>query len=452
VTRSLVARPATPEDCAAVLEYARERGLTITPRGSGYSYADMILNDGQIVLETRQWDRILAFDPGTGRVRVEPGVTVAQVLAVGLIHGWTLSSCTGGMGVSMGGAVSNNVHGKDSWKDGNFGENVISVTLLLTDGLRLTVSREVRPEVFRAVVGGMGMLGVILAIDLQLKRVPSVFVEARTMPVRNLAESIETMERHRGDSDFMISWVDAFAKGQQVGRGTVELARFVESDASVSQQDIDAALVMPKRIFGVVPAAPAWAVGKHFFRPRLMKLANIAKYHMNRWRGVRPARRMLFPDFNFMLNKIPGWKGLYRPYGYVELQPILPRTRGIEALQGLLKFCQKHRAESVLCAAKLHKADDFLISFEGDGYDFGVDVTLKGRSRAFMQRFAREFYGFVADAGGKAFLAKDELLPQDLFHRMYPQAGEFVRIKNVLDPAGLLKSDMYRRLFEGANG
>lgn len=447
VTRALVARPVRIEDCVRLLEAARQQGLTLCPRGSGYSYADMILNDGQIVVEMAGFNQILSFDRATGRMVVQPGVVVSKVLSAALRHGWTLPSCTGGMGVSMGGAVSNNVHGKDSWKDGNFGENVQAIQLLLPSAEIVTISRSHRPELFKAVIGGMGMLGLILEITLQLKRVPSAFVAARTIPVRDIEESLDVMEHHRDRADFMIAWVDAFAKGKGLGRGTVEVARWLEDAPTISQEEIDASLVMPKRIFGLVPARPTWAVGRHFFRPVLMKIANAAKYRLNKWRASDKSHRMLFTDYNFMLNKIPGWKGLYQPHGYVELQPLLPRSTGLTALKETLQYCQKHRAQSVLCAVKLHKADDYLLSFEGDGYDIGIDVPLKGRSREFMQGFSRDFYTFVADKGGKVFLAKDELLPPDLFRRMYPRYGEFAALKRQVDPTGILASDMYRRFF-----
>lgn len=446
-TRSLVARPVRVEDCVRLLKAARQQGLTLCPRGAGYSYADMILNNGQIVVEMAAFNQILSFDRATGRMVVQPGVVVSKVLSAALRHGWTLPSCTGGMGVSMGGAVSNNVHGKDSWKDGNFGENVVAIELLLPSAEIVTISRHHRPELFKAVIGGMGMLGFILEITLQLKRVPSAFVVARTIPVRNIEESLDVMEGHRDQADFMIAWVDAFAKGKGLGRGTVEVARWLEDAPPVAQEEIDASLVMPKRIFGLVPAKPAWAVGRHFFRPGLMKMANAAKYRLNKWRASDKGRRILFTDYNFMLNKIPGWKCLYRPHGYVELQPLLPRPTALAALKETLRYCQKHGAQSVLCAVKLHQADDYLLSFEGDGYDIGIDVTLKGRSPEFMQRFSRDFYTFVADQGGKVFLAKDELLPPDLFRRMYPRHGEFAALKRQVDPAGSLASDMYRRFF-----
>jgi FAD/FMN-containing dehydrogenase len=291
----------------------------------------------------------------------------------------------------------------------------------------------------------MGLLGVIVEVTLQLRKVPSPFVEATTTPVRDLAESLDVMEQAREHADFAIAWVDAFASGKGLGRGTVETARWIETGRCVDKKHLEDSLSMPEWIFGLLPATPTWSVARPFFRPAMVRFANTAKYTWDQWKSQRCAE-MLFTDFNFMLNKIPGWKHLYRPYGYMEFQPMLPRRNGVKTLAEILQMCQAEGMESLLCGVKPHTPDDYMLSYEGDGYSIGIDIALRGRNGRSVEQFARNLYGYVADQGGKAFLAKDEVLPRDLFERMYPRHRDFLQVKRRIDPQNLFASDMYRRL------
>lgn len=444
-TRSLVARPTSLEECGRVIEFARERGLTICPRGAGYSYADMILNEGQIVLDTAHMHRIRSWNGETGELVAEPGVTFAQILRETLVSGWTIPSCVGGMGVTVAGAVSNNVHGKDSWKLGNFGEAVRALKLLTSRGEVLSLSRRANEDLLRAVVAGMGLLGVIVEVTLQLRNIPSAFVERTMTPVRSLTESLDIMERECERCDFAIAWVDTFATGPGAGRGTVETARWIESDRRVDREAIEASLCMPTRVFGWLPASLTWKMARPVYGPTLVRAVNAVRYRWSRRTG-RTQEPMLFTDFNFMLNKIPGWKDLYRPHGYYEFQPMVPRKRGAEALSRMLRLCQEAGTQSLLCAIKPHRPDDYLLSYAGDGYSFGIDIKRRGRTRESVERFARMLYDYVADVDGRTFLAKDEVLPRDLFERMYPLHKEFMRAKRMVDPDQRFMSDMGRRL------
>lgn len=444
-TRSLVARPYSTADCHKILAFAKKEGLSICPRGSGYSFGDLILNDHHMIMETRKMNQILHWDRETGVMVVQPGVTVSQILAKSLMEGWTLPSCTGGIGVSAGGALSNNVHGKDSWKLGNFGDQVVEMNLMTANGEVTRVSRQNHPELFRTVIGGMGLLGIILEVTLQLRKVPSPFVEARTIPVRNLEESLEVLEEARSRFDFLMAWVDTSGRNSTLGRGAVEVARWVQSKRTSSKKEIEKSLKLPRRVFGLFPAALTWSIAKYFFYPPMIKAANLAKYGLHRLQG-KTTSEILFPKFNFMLNKIPHWEMLYRPHGYVELQPIVPRSSGLKTLKEILGFCRDWGTHSLVCAVKPHRADDYLLSFEGDGYDVAIGIPLRNRRASDVANFARDLYTYVAECGGKAFLAKDEVLPKELFQRMYPKHREFVEVKRSLDPQTVFSSDLYRRL------
>ena len=149
-----------------------------------------------------------------------------------------------------------------------------------------------------------------------------------------------------------------------------------------------------------------------------------------------------------MHNKIPDLKQVYRPFGFLEFQPIIPKKCGSEAMREVFEIAHRFGCQSLLCGVKAHQADDNMLSYSGDGYSFGIDVQVRGRNMERVGKFAETLFQFIQDCGGKTFLAKDELLSRDLFQKMYPRYEEFLGIKQQLDPHELFASDMYRRLLQ----
>lgn len=443
-TRSYVVRAGSLAECREALEVAKARGLTVCPRGTGLSYADMILNDGQLILELTGMSGPVEWDPGSGRMTALPGVRLADVLNISLPNRWTPNACPGGMEATLGGAISNNIHGKDAWRVGNFGSQVVALKLLRADGVIVTVSRDHDPELFRAVIGGLGLLGVVVEITLQLTRIPSAFVEATPISTRNMRETLARLDESTG-WDYSVAWVDAFARDQGLGRGYVALARWVDSDEKVDPERLRCSLTKSTRVFDLFPSRPFWTLARPVFLPFAIRQLNRITYRLGRRRSGT-VRRQLFTEYNFIHNRIPNIEQVYRPQGFIELQPIIPRKCGHDAVAELLRLCQSFRAESLVCGVKRHRPDDFMLSYEGDGYSVGIDIQLRGRDSREVEAFARRVYEFTAEVGGKVYLAKDQFLPRDLFERMYPGVERFRSVRRQVDPGRLFMSDMARRL------
>jgi decaprenylphospho-beta-D-ribofuranose 2-oxidase len=450
-TRSLVASPRSIDECREVIEFATKRGLSICPRGQGYSYGDIILNDDHVVLNLKGMDRILDWSPESGRIVAEPGATLGDLLFKAMPFNWTVNACPGGAGVTVGGAIANNIHGKDSWQTGNFGDSVVSVKLLIASGEILTIDRAEDRQLMEAVVAGMGLLGIIVEATLQLGKVPSPFIEVLFTPVKNTHGMIEHIEEARGKFDSFTGWADAFAKGPALGRGCVSSARWVDVPTVMSEERLAKSLEAPTKVFNLFPQDPTWFVLNKIFHPSLMGLANYFQYQAFRASHAlfsSKTPQMLFTEYNFLFNRLPGWPKLFRPYGYIEFQPMIPRECGVEAIEKIFKMCQHHGFPSLMCGIKAHKKDDYIFSYSGDGYSIGIDIFFKARDRDRIRRLGRELFEYVLDCGGTTYLAKDLLVPRDLFERMYPRYIEFLEVKGRLDPSCLFRSDMYRRLLE----
>ncbi len=448
-TRSLVARPATTEECRAWLETARANGLTVCPRGAGYTHGDMILNHGQIILDLTRMDKILSFDSRRGRVTAQPGVSMADLFRLILPENWTISACPGGSGVTLGGALANNVHGKDAWTKGHFGSQVLGLKLLSAGGEILSLDPDQPDGHFKAVVGGMGLLGLVVELTLKLSPIPSAYVLSRTVPSRDYRETLDLLERSKQEDDFSVAWVDAFAAGPSLGRGVVISARWAEDRRRPAPARLARSLETPNRIMGVVPPKPLWTLTRPAWRPAVVRKANALGYSLfraaHRLSGGRE-RKLLFTDYNFLLHKIPELKQIYRPQGFLQFQPLIPGRHGPGAFKKLLELGRRFNGQALLCGVKTHRPDDFIISYSGDGYSVGMDLQVRGRNPADIKALAEAIFAFTADIAGKIYLAKDEMLPREKFQIMYPRYREFAAIKKRLDPEGLFSSDMYNRL------
>ena len=108
-------------------------GATLLPRGLGRSYGDSCLNDGGVLLDTRRLGRFIEFDRASGLLRCEAGLSLADLLAVTVPQGWFLPVTPGTKYVTVGGAVANDVHGKNHHGAGTFGRFVTRFELLRSD-------------------------------------------------------------------------------------------------------------------------------------------------------------------------------------------------------------------------------------------------------------------------------------------------------------------------------
>jgi decaprenylphospho-beta-D-ribofuranose 2-oxidase len=441
-----VARLDSRDQIERALEEARRRGLTVIPRGAGYSYGDEILNDGGIILDLSRMDQILEWDPESGRMTVEPGVTFEKALSCCLRDNWVVPAVPGTRYPTLGGSLSNNVHGKNGWKDGTIGDWAVQFTLLAGDGQVYRCSREENPELFYSAIGGVGLFGIFLEITLQFKRIPSPYVGVRKWTVPDLGAMLRDFEELRETADYHIGWVDCFTKGNSFGRGTIHAASFVEAPVRARQHGAELGYRSPF-LFGFFPRKWVWPIIKPFFGNSLMRTVNWAKFHSDRLTANDQIDTQNYFEFTFLLDQIPNWRELFLPHGYLELEPIIPFETCEDAFRTLIELTQQYGTPSHLTAIKSHKEDDFLLSHSLDGCSIGIDLpVVPGRMDELNQLFSR-MNEVVMKAGGRIYLAKDEKLTSEYFQTMYPSWKKFDSLKRKYDPELLFQSDMYRRLF-----
>jgi decaprenylphospho-beta-D-ribofuranose 2-oxidase len=204
------AAPRSAEELAELLRRAGEEDLPITLRGSGRSYGDAALNAAGLTLDLGGMNRMLAWDPVSGIAEAEPGLTIEGLWRRTIEDGFWPAVVPGTMFPTLGGCLAMNVHGKNNFRAGVFGEHVLGFDLLTVNGESLPCSREENPEIFHAAIGGAGLLGVIHRVRLQLKRVESGLLRVEPLVARSFGEMFDRFEERRATADYLVGWLDCW--------------------------------------------------------------------------------------------------------------------------------------------------------------------------------------------------------------------------------------------------
>ncbi len=447
-----VVRPTTAEQVAAAMALVAQEHGSLALRGSGCSYGDASLNTNGHVLDTSGMDRILAFDPERGLVTVEPGVTIRDLWRSVVAFGWWPAVVPGTMAVSVGGAAAFNIHGKNNFAVGSFGEHVQSFALQTPTGSVLRCSRQENADVFHGAIGGFGMLGCLLEITLQLKRVYSGRLRVWAIPARDLATNLQLLEDLRGESDYLVGWLDLHATGAALGRGLMHRANQLKPG-----EDRDGAHFLkaelqevPRSMFGLVPKSWIWPglwVGMHCGGTALV---NALKFRA----GFREAQQSPYLQthgaFHFLLDYVPRWQWMTRPGGLIQFQPFVPQPAGERVFRTVIERCQQAGMVPYIAVLKRHRPDPFLMTHAVDGYSLAMDfaVSANRHKRAALWRLCQEMAEIVLAAGGRFYYAKDAVLQASSFARIHGDdaVAQFRALKQRLDPQQLLQTDLSRRL------
>lgn len=451
-TRSLVARPTTIEQCRETLEYCRQHGMTVCARGAGRGYGDLALNDGQALIDMSRMNRIIGLDDETSRIKVEAGVRLIDIFKEVHHRLLTLAASPTESHSSVAGAICANVNGKDAWRHGSFAKQVVSLTFLLADGTTLNIDRS--HELFNAVIGGIGLLGIVIDATLQLIPVKSPFVEINRIPATNVDALLETMDSVEQSHDAAVVWVDAYARGKNVGRSVVHAAKWTERNDTEAERKVylDAGyerLERHRRFGHAVHEKFGPLLSIMLQAQRLMMFSfNRLYYALSQlmWRLGRASNTELFLRFSFEASfTVPPAHLVCGPHGYT-VQLTFPRSSAREAIVELLGICRSSPCPPITTIMRAHKRDDCLLSFSEDGYSLNFEFHPKKRHEAASRAAVDRLIEATIRRGGKIHLAKDQVLTPEQFHGVYPRYKELLQFKSRLDPEGLFTSDLARRV------
>ncbi len=430
--RCWVSRPETVDAVRRLVLEGPHR--TYAPRGLGRSYGDSALNRGDGVLDATGLDHFLSFDPATGLLHAEAGVSLDAIIQYFLPRGWFLPTTPGTKFVTLGGAIAADVHGKNHHRDGSFGNFVRQLHLMTADGSVLRLSPEERPELFWATVAGMGLTGMILDAVVQLKPVKTAYCHVRYQRTRNLDETLDTFAVTDEKYEYSVAWIDCLASGDRLGRSVLMLGSETEvSDLPESLRREP--LALPRKLkLGVPFAFPAialnrWSIG----------LFNMLFYGKNKDREAIVDRDAYF----YPLDSINNWNRIYGRRGFVQYQALFPKSTSRRALVALLERIAKSKRASFLAVLKSSgAANPAPLSFLFEGHTLALDFPVSHG----LPKLLRELDTLLMEHGGRLYLAKDAMTTPGVFAAMYPRLDEFRAICQQVDPAGRFRTSQARRL------
>jgi FAD/FMN-containing dehydrogenase len=396
----------------------------ILPRGCGRSYGDSCLNADGTLIHTAHLDRLIAFDRERGIVRCEAGMTLAQLLEFAVPHGWFPPVLPGTRYVSIGGAIANDVHGKNHHVAGSFGRHVRRFELARSDGMRVECSPESSPELFAATVGGLGLTGLITWAEIALRPIRSANLDSETIPFEGMDEFLELSRQSHDRFEHSVAWIDTTGQRWGVGRGLFMRANPVEeADGSLAKAPSAPRLRVPFDF-------PAVALGR----------TTISLFNAWHYRTAALGRqRVHYAPFFHPLDAIGGWNRIYGARGFLQHQCVVPHAGASRAMDEILGAVTAAGQASFLSVIKVFGdlPSPGMLSFPRPGVTLAMDFPAGPATLEMLDRLD----AIVMEAGGAIYPAKDARMSPGTFARSFGRADEFARH---VDPA--FSSSFWRRV------
>ncbi len=422
-TTMRVARPAFADELRGLIQDGSQAANGVLACGLRRSYGDSCLNDGGQLIETTSLDRFVSFDRATGVLEAEAGVSLNDILQIAIPAGYFLPVTPGTKFVTLGGAVANDVHGKNHHTAGTIGRWIRQLVLLRTDGTERVVTRDDHTGLFAATIGGLGLTGIITRVTLELKPIATSDMDVETIRFGNLGEFFALAAQSEMSHDYTVAWVDCLATGGELGRGIFTRARHATTgDLRVHAKS--------------GPSMPVDAPGL------LLNRLSLSAFNALYFRVAgRPGRATVSYDpFFYPLDAIGGWNRLYGRSGFFQYQSVVPPAAAEAATAQMLKTIADAGQGSFLAVLKTFGdiASPGLLSFPMTGATLALDFANRGLStRGLLDRLD----AIVREAGGRLYPAKDGRLPSTMLRAGYPTLDQF---RNHVDPG--LSSTFWRRM------
>jgi FAD/FMN-containing dehydrogenase len=411
--------------------WSAEPGLYRKPAlayGNGRSYGDSCLNDGGALIAAHRLDEILAFDRESGLITCEAGVLLDAILNHVVPHGWFLPVTPGTAFVTIGGALANDVHGKNHHREGTFGRHVRAFELVRSDGSRLTCGPDMNRPFFAATIGGYGLTGLIMQVTLQLMRVPSAEMRQEAIHFDGLDRFFEIAAESDGTHDYTVAWVDSLADGPHFGRGVF----FRANHASAS----DLPQERPPRPLPF-PIRPPFPLINRLTLRAFNTLYRAAQ------RSTPEPRRIPYRPFFYPLDRVNNWNRVYGPRGLRQFQCAVPMAQAREAVEAMLRRTLAAGEASFLTVLKIFGdvPSPGMMSFPIAGATLTLDFPHRGERTL---RLLDELDRIALAAGGRVNPYKDARMSAATFEASFPHWREFAK---QVDPG--FSSGFWRRVTAG---
>ena len=394
--------------------------------GMGRSYGDCCLNENASLVLTRGLNRLISFDRDQGLLACEAGITLGELLEVLVPEGWFIPVTPGTQFVTVGGAIANDVHGKNHHLAGTFGNFVESFELLRSSGERLRCSAQENPELFAATIGGLGLTGLIVSCVLRVKRA-AARLAVESIRFAGLPEFMSIANESDVNWEYTVAWIDCVNAWGKWGRGIFMRGNHVNQ--SVSE-------VRTKRTLAVPFEAPSWLLNR-------FSVKAFNELYYRRLRRQISHDEVDYQPFFYPLDSIRQWNLIYGKRGFYQFQFVIALSE-TEALRDIFERIALSGHASFLAVLKKFGpvGSPGLLSFPREGFTLTLDFSNQG---ADSKKLFDDLVHIVRLAGGCLYPAKDACMSPIEYEEFYPQTKDFLRY---IDPG--FSSSFWRRVGKAA--
>ncbi len=404
------------------IEQQLNNNLPGIAHGMGRSYGDVCLNPGGLLWKTTGLDRFISFNEQTGLLVCEAGLLLRDIQRLMIPRHWTLPVTPGTQLITVGGAIANDVHGKNHHVAGNFGNHVQYIHLARTDGTTIECGPNKAQEWFSATIGGMGLTGVITKAAIQLKRISGPWLNTETIPFRGLDDFFQLADESESEWEHTVAWIDCSAKN--TSRGVFMRANPINTcnDPEPKHKKLSMPFIPPISLINTVT----------------LRTLNALYFHLKKRQAGQ--NTMHYEPFFYPLDGVNKWNRIYGPKGFFQHQSVVPREVGHHAVQAMLHEIARSGDGSFLAVLKTfgNMPSSGLLSFPQPGVTLALDFPNKNDHTL---RLLDKLDSIIEEAGGRIYPAKDARMPRSLFEAGYPNLEHFLHYR---DPG--ISSAMSRRL------
>lgn len=423
------------EVIARAVTQAGERG--VIARGLGRSYGDPAQNAGGLVVDMTALNCIHSIDPASGHIELDGGVDLDQLMKAGLPHGLWVPVLPGTRQVTIGGAIANDIHGKNHHTEGSFGNHVVSMDLLTADGQVRTLTPDgPDAELFWATVGGCGLTGIIVRATIAMTKTETAYFLVDTDRTADLDETIELFSDGSDEKyTYSSAWFDSMSTGSRLGRAAFARGSLAKVDELPPKLRADPLKFDAPQLATLPDIFPNGLANKLTF-----SMVGELYYHKTPKQGRGLVQNLT--AFYHPLDLLGEWNRAYGSKGFLQYQFIVPLSAEAEFRRIVRRIAESGHVSALNVFKKFGEGNRAPLSFPMPGWNICVDFPIKKGLGA----FCRELDEAVLGMGGRLYTAKDSRTAAEAFAKMYPRLDEWRKVRHSVDPEGVFASDMSRRL------
>ncbi len=426
--------PKNTKDILKIIDYAKKYRKKILPIGSGLSWYDTIFNTGNIIIDLSNYKKKFFFNKKKGELIISSQFKIKDIISRLNNFGWSLYSIPGGGEVTIGGCIGNDVHGKDSFKYGNFSQSIIELELVLPNKKVIKCSEKKNNKIFRSVCGGLGLIGIVTEVKLKLKPIAKLY-HSITIPCNNYKELVQNLYQDISKYDYINGWIDIYGKDKSLGKSVIfKSKKIIKKNLKSNNINTSNFLnVIQKYIFSL------------FVKNNLTKYINyfIFLVFKSKKENINTYKDISFPLSSYGVDI----REIINPYSFFEIQILIKKKNMKNDLKNFILYCQKLDLMGFVIGIKMHKKNNNYISFSDNGISMNINQIFNANSDYSKElEKIKKLHDYVIKKNHKIYICKDVLLDKVKIRKNYKRYNDFLNIKKKYDKNDLFYSDFLKRV------